>query len=425
MEKLALTLAVVVSLGLFAGCNDVGLGQNGQGWDPSGVEVRSNAVDVLWVIDNSGSMLQEQEALADRFDEFIDDLAAATDDFHIAVITTDTSNRDAGVFRSGPHASADAEIVASCPDAVGPVLDAADYYVEAGNPESGIDTVALQADFRCIAAVGRQGAVFEAGLQAVQIALSDELLDSQNAGFLRDDAALSVMFLTDEDDCSHGAGFTPFSDSDCYVEDNRDQLIPVQDVYDQLVELKGGAANVYVAGIIGPDDMREFNPDQPISCISELGEARSGDRYAELISMFEGNGVEASICADDFGATLRTVAAVLTDNLDAGICVPQEPATCSSDADCALGACVNPGNPSVGDSFCETYEVEVTVIDASMSELLAGPGAISEMPSPDRVYDVDYDASDCGTGVRIDFVESYRPPAGSRVRLFYEIALDW
>ena len=52
-------------------------------------------VDVLWNIDNSGSMSSSQKSLADNFSLFIEDFAKKDVDFKMAIITTDNSaNRD-------------------------------------------------------------------------------------------------------------------------------------------------------------------------------------------------------------------------------------------------------------------------------------------------------------------------------------------
>ena len=52
-------------------------------------------VDILWNIDNSGSMKSSQTRLADNFSLFIEDFAKKNVDFKMAIITTDTSvNRD-------------------------------------------------------------------------------------------------------------------------------------------------------------------------------------------------------------------------------------------------------------------------------------------------------------------------------------------
>ncbi|MGC8928864.1 MAG: vWA domain-containing protein, partial [Myxococcota bacterium] len=45
--------------------------------------------DILFLVDNSGSMAQEQENLAKNLDKFINGIISAQNDFHIAVITTD------------------------------------------------------------------------------------------------------------------------------------------------------------------------------------------------------------------------------------------------------------------------------------------------------------------------------------------------
>ncbi|MEZ4458114.1 MAG: hypothetical protein R3E66_00010 [bacterium] len=48
----------------------------------------SQKVDILWVVDNSGSMCQEQKVLRDNFTKFIDELNQTNLDFHIGVTTT-------------------------------------------------------------------------------------------------------------------------------------------------------------------------------------------------------------------------------------------------------------------------------------------------------------------------------------------------
>jgi hypothetical protein len=54
--------------------------------------------------------------------------------------------------------------------------------------------------FGCIASVGTAGCGFEHQLESVNQALTAGV--PENHGFLRDDAVLAVVFLTDEDDCS-------------------------------------------------------------------------------------------------------------------------------------------------------------------------------------------------------------------------------
>jgi hypothetical protein len=52
--------------------------------------------------------------------------------------------------------------------------------------------------FSCIAQLGPDGCGYEQSLEAMYRALDPAV----NPGFIRDDAALAVLFITDEDDCS-------------------------------------------------------------------------------------------------------------------------------------------------------------------------------------------------------------------------------
>jgi hypothetical protein len=58
----------------------------------------------------------------------------------------------------------------------------------------------LEQAFACVTNVGSSGCGYEHSLQAARVALSGA--NPENAGFLRDDAHLGLIFITDEDDCS-------------------------------------------------------------------------------------------------------------------------------------------------------------------------------------------------------------------------------
>ena len=127
----------------------------------------STAVDVLFVVDNSGSMADDQDILASNFDAFIE--AAANDpdlDFHLGLTTTDVLGGTGGPF-------------------VGPFLRDS--------------TVGLSARFAEQARVGIDGSGLELGLDAMRRAL-DDYAGTTNAGFLRPTAALSVIIVSDEED---------------------------------------------------------------------------------------------------------------------------------------------------------------------------------------------------------------------------------
>ncbi len=139
-----------------------------------GVPQASHAeVDVLFVIDNSCSMQEEQDALIAASPLFIDTLSATGIDYDLGVVTTDMDNGS----HSGRLRSAMGQL-----------------WVDG----SEVDPVATFAE---MANQGVTGSAIEQGLEAAYTAL--ELLgDSYNAGFLRETSALRIVVMTDERDQS-------------------------------------------------------------------------------------------------------------------------------------------------------------------------------------------------------------------------------
>jgi hypothetical protein len=410
--------------------------------DPLG----SDQVDILWVIDSSGSMREEQAELGLKFNALIEALVGIGADFRIAVISTDMSSPNArGRFQTAPGrfvekgcAGPTDALAAECADVD---LDRPFLSIDSYTSGTTIDTARLQRDFRCIASVGDCGSQFEAGLWAVETAVSEDLVgsDGVNSGFFREDAFLAVIFLTDEDDCSFGGTITPATDKQCYVAETRPSMIPVQRVYDALVALKGGdESRILLAGIVGPDDNLPPPPDSPtyapiISCNSALGgsggsqSARDGERYRALIDLAGDRGIEESICQGDYTVALRGIGDIIRANLDLN-CINAAPRTCENAGDCAPGVdCLNPGDPIVGSSFCADFEMALEVASPEAPGTFTpyvGPGPVGNVPAPDAQYSVDYDAVQCPRVVAFRFEDGQRPPSGSRFRLSYPRSVE-
>ncbi len=207
--------------------------------------------DILFVVDNSGSMGEEQTKLGQSFTTFINWLVGKNVDYHIAVTTTDMVDANhQGKFQGSPTV-----LTPATPNVI--------------------------VEFQQNAAVGTVGSADEQGLAAGLAALQPGLLASTNAGFLRSNARLFVVFVTDEEDASSG---TPSS----YVSN--------------FAAVKGGdLTKIFFAAIAGPP---------PLGCFNFSSSADAGTRYKSVVDAT--TGLFGSICDADFGVTLQNLAFEVT-----------------------------------------------------------------------------------------------------------------
>ena len=122
-------------------------------------------VDVLFVIDNSGSMGDTQAHLALNFDIFMNAFVSSGVDFNMAFITTDSSDFVGGI------------ITQATPDPIG------------------------EAIFQ-ISSIGIRGSTIEKGIEMSYNALQPTGPASPGSAFFRPDANLVIIYVTDEDDGS-------------------------------------------------------------------------------------------------------------------------------------------------------------------------------------------------------------------------------
>ncbi|MFH0902658.1 MAG: vWA domain-containing protein [Pseudomonadota bacterium] len=191
-------------------------------------------LDLLFVIDNSGSMQEEQEALVSNFPKFINVLngiQGGLPNVHIGVVSSDLgvgsqpdgtvggcseSGGDRGAFHArkmdgtwcldqGKYFIVDEEQV-PCEDETSDCR-IRNYSVD---DEKG---VGLDEAFACIAGLGTKGCGLEQHLEAMEKALNNS--NPENANFLRPKAFLAIVIIADEDDCSakDTAIFTPKDDN--------------------------------------------------------------------------------------------------------------------------------------------------------------------------------------------------------------------
>ncbi len=321
-------------------------------------------IDFLFVVDNSASMQEEQAALyrsvfdercpitdvrrvptelqnPDRptFDELADVcgiaqlMAAMGSDYHIGVVATDVGNYDERLSSAQDLDNSHEQLpMRACLQGKGLITRNDDIAV----------------DFRdAVIGLGTWGSSIERGLDAMEVFLDP---DSRRApgcendldGFLRGNGQLMVVFVTDEDDCSHRDGSTGFPDeladeprepgewfelsrSDpgaCYARSN--ELASVASYRDVLTKLIADrrTTDVFVSVVAGlRDDGAGLNAGACIgrddgsidgACLAALGTsnscapgqecctADSGSRYVELARAINADSLLGSICSDDF-----------------------------------------------------------------------------------------------------------------------------
>lgn len=157
-------------------------------------------VDILWVVDSSGSMAPKQARLAASFQGFINQLVTANPpiDFHIAVVTTDTDDPGTrGTLRPWNLAPRSGDHIACVPQMSGGTL------CNTSSTVAGATSSATLA-FGQMSLVGTAGSAQERGLLAVYLALTNPANTSTPAAekFIRPEAALYVIVVSDEDDSS-------------------------------------------------------------------------------------------------------------------------------------------------------------------------------------------------------------------------------
>ena len=330
-------------------------------------------VDLLFLIDDSPSMDKSQANLRRNFPAFmtaLKNLPGGLPNVHIAVVSSDMGAGDGseacsasknGIFQHLPPVPPDGQ--APCTTNLNPgatfISDIAGAKNYTGN---------LEDAFSCIAALGQKGCGFEHQFAAITRALGADgnAPPAENQGFLRPEAYLAIVMITNEDDCSASPGVPLFDttgnrrladqlgpatnfrcnefghicdgarpgrlapnnavgDTKTYascVPAEDGFLLSVADTAARLKALKADPANqVMVAAITGPEapytvewkasQISDTGPWPAIknSCVAaDTSYADPSIRTSALVKQFGVNGLLLSICDAEFAGALVSIA---------------------------------------------------------------------------------------------------------------------
>jgi hypothetical protein len=329
-------------------------------------------VDLLVVVDDSPSMADKQINLAANLPRFIDALGTlpgGLPDLHIGVVTSDLGTKGAEEATAGPAIgtlgtggcsglgkAGDLQLFGA------PVTDA--FLSDIGAPGGARQTNYtgdLSNVFGWMVRAGAGGCGFEQPLEAIKLALAPGKLANQ--GFLRPDATLAILIVTDEDDCSfaHSAlvstletsalgplqsfrctrfgvvcddqGETPAAmneigaKSRCRPAEDSPYLTRVADYASFLRSVKPDPNRIVVAGLMGTLDPFAVELRAPAgstitlpalahSCVYIGGDGKPelADppvRIAAFLDQFPHHNAFAKICQQDLSGALAEVAATV------------------------------------------------------------------------------------------------------------------
>lgn len=246
-------------------------------FNQSSAEVNGK-IDVLWVIDNSGSMDTSQQAIASNFRRFIEKFHANGYDFQIAVTTSDAYKDDfnptlgLSIYRNGTYV-----------DDGGATVTAPKILTK--------ETPNLEKAFIANILRGISGSGDERTFSSMRAALANTI--NQGSGFPRSDAFLSVIMLSDEDDFSWSG---TSSKENLYNDPAMHTLESYVSFLDTLTASNSSNRRYNVNSIAILDE----------TCRASLG---GGGRKVAIRQNGLANmtgGILGSLCAD-FGTTLSTI----------------------------------------------------------------------------------------------------------------------
>jgi hypothetical protein len=243
-------------------------------------------VDILFVVDDSGSMADNQQSLVNSFPGFVAGIQANlanAESYHVGVVTS-----DAYYAGNEPGCQEIGDLVTKTGGPESSNMTCAPYssgkrYMDDTEPD-------LAGKFACAAKPGSGGDDDERVMRGLLDALSPakNAAGACNDGFSRPDALLVIVIITDEDDVAEPYGCDPgdpFGPNPCMTEGSGGDP---DAWYQEVVSYKGGIPeNIVVLSLIGRGPMS--------SCGAVVNSKVLG-----FTNRFDANGFVGDVCWSDY-----------------------------------------------------------------------------------------------------------------------------
>ncbi|MBP9708293.1 MAG: hypothetical protein KBD78_11665 [Oligoflexales bacterium] len=253
-------------------------------------QVINNKIDILWVVDSSGSMKEEQALLADGFASLISELAVSDLNFQTAVTSTD-------ICKTGEIEAQKLED-RSCPIAYGKTTyNQGKFFGPKDLQVLSNGSANLITQFTQNAQVGTVGSGFEHGLKAAEMAFQKSI-DGSNSALIRPDAFLAVIVVSDEEDDGIGLSMAGGQENRNFWEEGLTRYRHTEDDFINFMNQHKGAGKYALSAITGT---RKQNGEL---CKSNNGNPKEeGTQYIKAAQ--KTGGTIKSICENNWDQLLE------------------------------------------------------------------------------------------------------------------------
>ncbi len=261
-------------------------------------------VDVLVVIDNSGSMNYEQLSMSKRFGSFIDKLKGL--DWQVGIVTTDmdkdTELRDGRLVKFN---SLNKYLISSSDDLTAAKSAFAAAIQRPANEGSGLEQ-GIKATYRALERSSSSATL------SVTVSGDTTTYKNNNIGLIREGASLAVIVVTDADETSavSSTGVQLAGDEKVFTDKNFPKSL-----FNYVSTQYPAKPFKYSGIIVKPEDSacRSNRASFTTASGSTLQNSNEGygDHYKQLIDLT--GGVMGDVCATDYDSQLKIIGQNSTD----------------------------------------------------------------------------------------------------------------